>query len=706
MIDLNELFSFWLRCLAAIFLLGSSLYLVLGIIFVALEKDSVSVKWCGACVLWLWLASAGFHALMLMGLFSLYPAMIGMAALLLVVSFRGIPPCDVVSIISGDIGTAINWFVKEIRPRDKLLLLLLFAGSLCLMARVLLLPPLSWDGLHYHLVKAGLWVQNGYPWLMEGPGAWSGKRGFSGGGEAFHAWAMLPFNSDFVTGFMDYGHWIFLMLAAFTLGRLIGLARYSAMGAAIFCGFTPAIWLAVGACYVDLPLTLSSILATTFGIKYLEDKDLIHLVLSFLALGVAGGIKVFAYPVIAVVLLVTLSQMAWTRCSVWRKMGILGFCLGSIGAIVFPWFYYNYIMTGYILYPFPIKIAGVTLGVKSAALEFAVASPELQNYGLWSEIIALKNLINYPGIAIFKEMTPNLGVVSLVPLALAPVGFMKLAKMNKRKTVLLCSIITVVILFYFHPNLTGFRMRSAHTMARYLFAAYILVVMVSPLALREHHQENYAEFLLLMSFCYFVLGVYLHWRYFEFPYIIVTAWYLILMGGLFLFLHRKYNSPKLFIVFLMVFTVFLSAVFSERLSIRYKSAPYSYFFHNFPRYWVDASRTVDQPKYNRKIAMTAGPDATEGIFPYLFMGSNLQNTIHYFPIDEKNVASPTESAINHAVQQNYKTWLSKLRDHGISEVMSFRPRSVEFEWMERDPYVFEKISGDGTYGLFRITDHR
>jgi hypothetical protein len=104
--------------------------------------------------------------------------------------------------------------------------------------------------------------------------------------------------------------------------------------------------------------------------------------------------------------------------------------------------------------------------------------------------------------------------------------------------------------------------------------------------------------------------------------------------------------------------------------------------------------------------MTAGPEAMEGIFPYLFMGSNLQNTIHYFPIDEKNVASPTESAINHAVHQNYQTWLSKLLEHGISEVMSFRPRSVEFEWMERDPYIFEKISGDGTYGLFRITDRR
>ena len=63
------------------------------------------------------------------------------------------------------------------------------------IARAIVLPPLGWDALTYHAVKAAMWVQHGGGPVMNGPGPWAYYANMPAGAEVLQAWSMLPTSS-------------------------------------------------------------------------------------------------------------------------------------------------------------------------------------------------------------------------------------------------------------------------------------------------------------------------------------------------------------------------------------------------------------------------------------------------------------------------------------------------------------------------------
>jgi hypothetical protein len=47
-------------------------------------------------------------------------------------------------------------------------------------------------------------------------------------------------------------------------------------------------------------------------------------------------------------------------------------------------------------------------------------------------------------------------------------------------------------------------------------------------------------------------------------------------------------------------------------------------------------------------------------------------------------------------------WIAGLAERGVTEVMSFIPRSLELEWMAETPAHFERIAGGVKWGLYRF----
>ena len=46
--------------------------------------------------------------------------------------------------------------------------------------------------------------------------------------------------------------------------------------------------------------------------------------------------------------------------------------------------------------------------------------------------------------------------------------------------------------------------------------------------------------------------------------------------------------------------------------------------------------------------------------------------------------------------------VKNLERRGITEVLSFPPRSLELGYMDKLPERFEKLDGDGSWGLYRV----
>ena len=136
---------------------------------------------------------------------------------------------------------------------------------------------------------------------------------------------------------------------------------------------------------------------------------------------------------------------------------------------------------------------------------------------------------------------------------------------------------------------------------------------------------------------------------------------------------------------------------------REQAGEHSVALHRVPRYWIAGARALDQPSDPRRLAITGGSDqGADRWFTYSFLGRNLQNTLHYVPI------SCDGEIIHHGVADrrdaaSRECWLDRLSERGITDVVSFRPRSIELEWMEALPLHFRRVTGDRdrTWAVFR-----
>src|SRR5262249_38442324 len=105
-------------------------------------------------------------------------------------------------------------------------LALLLAAS-CLRASVA--PPLAWDALTYHLVKAARWGAGAGLYADDAPDAWGYYRWFSWVPEVPWAWALLPLSSDLALGAVNIAIALATLIAARALARELGADEPTAL---------------------------------------------------------------------------------------------------------------------------------------------------------------------------------------------------------------------------------------------------------------------------------------------------------------------------------------------------------------------------------------------------------------------------------------------------------------------------------------------
>ena len=231
--------------------------------------------------------------------------------------------------------------------------------------RALAIPPLAWDALTYHLVRAGLWVKRGGipafgvntappEWFdarafadYGAPEAWTYYRHFLPLGDALSAWTMLPSHSDALVPLTWAAVWSVLVGSTYTVAREMGSSRSLAWLAALGAGVIPAVRAHLFTSYVD-NLVTALVLVGTACFLGAERRGKSRLIVPGLwAFAGAAAAKKTGLPFLAAAAVTYLAwrhreQLAWTTIA----GGIVGSCLVALPPFAYLWW-----ATGSPLYP-------------------------------------------------------------------------------------------------------------------------------------------------------------------------------------------------------------------------------------------------------------------------------------------------------------------------------------------------------------------
>jgi len=579
--------------------------------------------------------------------------------------------------------------------------LLLLLGPLPAIARAFVLPPLGWDALTYHSVKAAMWVQHGGGAVMNGPGPWAYYRNMPGGAEVLQAWTMLPTSSDAFTTSLDVLEWLAVGLGVILLARRLGAKEPMPSIAAAFVLSIPPLRLMLGSAYSE-PLLLSTLF---IGLALLLSAERAKgaLVAGSLALGLSASAKVSVLPVTAVALLIALAH--WTMVQRGDKRTALA-ALVAYAVPVLPWFAVNAVTTGLPLSPFDVRIGHFALGISPPEYRWFIDRGLPALFDWQAELGILKQTFAWPA-----NVVDGLGALCLLPLVTMLPGFIRLGRRNRFAATLLGSVVVLCLAFFFSQQFRPIRTTFPQNSGRFLLPAIAVAAIVTTVAARTRSRQALA--------CYALLAICAAWYYVGFALVgfsatsrraaaevVLAAAVLLVLAH---FTSRLPNARVKWTTRLAIAGLALFALTSARDDLRSRFFHEDYTLHWFAgwRYWVDAADIMDVPTQHLRLAVLAGAEQNEdNWFVYPFMGRRLQNEVVYVPPSASGRLQHYDGGqlwADFVQSSNYWAWRMRLQKLMVSHVMSFRPASIELGWMEAHPETFERLAGaPGDWGLFAV----
>lgn len=699
---LLQIAEFLSRTVVAFGLLFAFTVSTFSVIFRFMPPLPLAVRWTAAFIVAVWLLQFLFHILLVLGQFHVLAASIAIFGFLF--SMHGFLGIEVKDIISR-VGLDLRIWARALRRAGRkypFIFGLIITLMVLRIIRVLILPILGWDGITYHAPKASMWVQNAGEISFRAPGGWELHGDRLGGAEALMSWAILPFHSDLLLPLIDIISWIWLLLVTIALCaefKILGFRRWSI---AAYVIFIPVVFHSVGSGYNDILAAASILTSFVFGCRWLREQRAFNLVLFFVALGVCSTIKLSNLASVALMFCVVVGALILRRCREQRAFGAF-FCGGVAAAIIFlPWLVWAYLRTGYPFGGISFEVAGVPLG-HSAASDWYLLRDGLNAFNIKDEIAALGYVFRAP----WSNSVTHLSWVSLLPCVIAPIGLLKLTTSQPWKAILAISLIGGIAGFYFSPEFSAIRLLWATTNGRLLLPVISMSLLISFYGLRfsRNLSNTFGWLLVAATVLHGIRGIVWGWGLYELILVPLVVSCILLISAICIRRRIWISGPTWLerggLIGMGVF-VLLLALQLVRDETRYLALKQSTIFHDIPRYWVSAAQALDTPDKPRRIAVTSGPEQNaDNLFLYYFLGKRLQNELVYVAVTADGqiqplLPGPTKNS-------NFWAWYARLNDQAVSDVVSFKPSSLELSWMEGRRDLFQRQFGDGsTWGTYRV----
>ncbi len=695
---------------AAAFFVGTTLYSAHAAAARLLPRVGRTVRWSAAALLGCWAAICSFHLLSSVDLFRL-PVALGLAALatLLVRLWSGVTIRQVGATLAEDVQSAARYAYGSGSGVSRFGRCALVALIGSIVGRALILPPMGWDTMTYHGVKAGLWVQSGGLLDLAVPGYWADYRHFPPGGEILGAWAMLPFGDDSAYLWVDLAVWLCLAAVLHALAKQFSVSVRSRPLLIAYLLTVPGLYFWIGSGYVDATVHLLLLGGLLFLLRAIDQEQApVAVGLWLLAWGTAQAVKVTVLPLLAMSPVLALAVVRRNRDQ--RHGVLLGAVAGGLGllAAIGPILVDSTRELGFPLSPFPARIAGLTLGEIGEALALMRDTPG------WSWGEELRAFFRMFGAGSGASLGPLAAVA--VPLGVvASIRTMRQRFLSASVALLFCAAIAAP---YLSPSYASMRMMLASQSGRFLYPMLVVLALFAaarmPTVLRTSHQRVLAYFVVAGVVGTVLTNMLVNGSPGEWPMsvavMLLVAGIPYLADGLRRFRPGGFGTKAVAAMTSLALAGGLAGLLaaaplrSYRNSLRYELLTASRIAHDPPIYWVPLAAAVDHPEQCERIAIAGGPRRFPNGFYYFFLGSRLQNRLFYVPPTRSGgVPTPWRPGAEWPSQLDSSAWLRRLREAGITYVASLLPRGPEMDWIEANPAEFTLVVGDPAgYGLWRF----
>jgi hypothetical protein len=633
--------------------------------------------------------------------------------------------------LNADIEPIKIWLRDGLNSRWAALIIICGFVVLLSFSRALLMPPLAWDCLTYHLTFAALWIKTGALVLFKAPDQIQGCAHLPINGELFAAWFLLPFHSDLIVNTMNFPITLLGGISCYAIGRELGLSRKEASFAPALICFAPVIYAQITTQYVDNTVFAFCTAAVLFTLRYLREG---HPFDNFIALATGGillGTKYTGIPAFGLIFIVTaIKTLSLTNYPKVKKgavifLGILIVCcLGGRKYIQ------NTIEAGNPLYPFSLKVFHYEIfaGYPKLEEEKELISERVKEEGLdqlsfWeSEFIKFSYrevtagpkflLLFFLGCIALFARPPNvpargwlfLSVIWAVPLAInyldSSADVARIGGWVESST------------RYVSPFIALFTIQGLFVIQRieklWSKVDILLVVLViwDLLHVRTNHSvEIEASYpllipLLISGFICFIFvqdkagGFSQKERICDNPNTGANGWS---------FLRRNSSIRKGF-VFVITFLVFVGSL--HLFTIYRDNTRYVYYrshedFHYLPRDYVSAWDFLDKEGETSTIAMARGwkPESHEWFF-YPLLGKNFQNDIVYISAKYK-WETPTWLDRGLLRGEDLAIWMANLKKKRVDYILVVKPWPIELTWLRKHPDTFQLVFTSHKFKIFR-----
>ena len=629
---------------------------------------------------------------------------------------------------NADIEPIRIWLRDGLKSRWAALIIICGFVVFLSLTRALLMPPLAWDCLTYHLTFAALWIKKGTLLLFNAPDQIINCAHFPINGEIFAAWLLLPFHNDLLVNTMNFPITLLGGIACYAIARELGLTRKEASFAPALICFAPMIYVQITTAYVDNAVFAFCSAAVLFTFRYLRRGYLHDALLALTASGILLGLKYNGIPIVGLILITIIIKMiSHPRQSGFLKklililLGLLILCtLGGRQYIL------NTIEAGNPLYPLSVKVLQKEIFEgcgKLEQLEEWISDDEKKSgwdkFSLWEK--EYRKLCYIPLTAGPKFFI--FAILALISLFARP-------REVSRMGWFFLAIIWIIPFFLYCADTSANIAKGGYWSdgsTRYLSPIIALFTIQALLVIKKINTYfKKIDFIImaLVAWDLFYIGKKHMWQVeVLYPFMVLMIPLVIIIFNLVrerlkLFAPKEGtfltttglsaldgNITKKWISYPLVFILLVTGLHflqNYRDNTRYRYYRGHTDLEDFPRSLVNAWVFLDQPDGGKTIAMTMDwePPGDRWFF-YPLLGRWLQNDIVY--ISAKNRGKvPTWFDRGLLRGDDFSIWHNNVRRKEVDYILVVKPWPVELKWMQDSLDEFQLVFSDRQCKIFLV----
>jgi hypothetical protein len=620
------------------------------------------------------------------------------------------------------------WLRDGLKSRWAVLIIMCGFIMLLSLSRALLMPPLGWDCLSYHLTFAALWIKRGTLFLFEAPEQIISCGHLPINGEIFASWLLLPFSSDLLVNAMNFPLTFLAGVACYAVGRELGLPRWAAGWVPVLICLSPTVYDLITTAYVDNALFAFSIALVLFVLRYIRKGFIEDACFAAIAAGMAVGIKYNGIIIAGIaVFAVLLKMLVSARYSGFFKK--LGICLAGLLLIISLGgrrYILNTIDAANPLYPFPLKIF---------SYEIFEGWEELTNLEKWvAEFDEKEGLIQrsawereYRKFS-YVQMAPGPKFAFFLIMALLGL-FLRPKSISVKQWYFIAAVWIIPIISYFAEGSTGVARGGpwADGSGRYLITSIALFTIQGLVTVQQFSSLFKKIFFFLAAF---VLLDFIHlnsghlWEVeVLYPLVIILSIASMAFSEALPRLFRKLMPARMVsaqggeersagiiavrwssvALYLLLLVISLSLLQGYRDRTRYFYYRRHTDLHNIPRKFVGGWEFIDNLDEHKVIAFSRGyAQPNHEWFFYPLMGSRLQNDVIYLSaLNKWDVPTWVDQGMLRG--DDPKIWLYNLKQQKVDHVFIQEPWPIEMSWIMSRKDDFELIYTDRYCRIYKYT---